>query len=517
MADTGLFGKIYNPDVLTCLANLSNDEVFTPPEIANAMLDMLPQEIFYNPDSKFLDPACKSGVFLREIAKRLLKGLEHQIPDLQERIDHILHKQLYGIAITELTSLLSRRSVYCSKYPNSEYSVSKFDNAQGNIRFKKIHHTWSDGKCVFCGAAQSQYDRNNDLETHAYELIHKLNVEEIFGMKFDVIISNPPYQLNDGGSGRGISAKPLYNQFVEQSKKLNPRFMTMIIPSRWFAGGKGLDEFRVRMLNDKHIKTIVDFANSADCFPGVNIAGGVNYFLWDREYSGPCEVTSVRGDSRVTMERNLNENDIFIRNNSSLAIMRRITSSMDKKMDTLVYSRNVFGIVSSEKGTKQPTSTNDYLLVHSELGNSITTDFISPTKVLKNHDVIKKYKVVIGKVVPRNGEVGVDPSVGYRAITTVHILKPNTVFTETYLLLATFDTIEEAENFAKYMTLKFPRFLLHETYSSMNITKGNFRFVPFLDYTKEWSDEDLYRRYSCTADEIELIESMMRPLEYVID
>lgn len=336
-------------------------------------------------------------------------------------------------------------------------------------------------------------------------------------MKFDVIISNPPYQLNDGGSGRGISAKPLYNQFVEQSKKLNPRFMTMIIPSRWFAGGKGLDEFRVRMLNDKHIKTIVDFANSADCFPGVNIAGGVNYFLWDREYLGPCEVTSVRGDSRVTMERNLNENDIFIRNNSSLAIMRRITSSMDKKMDTLVYSRNVFGIVSSEKGTKQPTSTNDYLLVHSELGNSITTDFISPTKVLKNHDVIKKYKVVIGKVVPRNGEVGVDPSVGYRAITTVHILKPNTVFTETYLLLATFDTIEEAENFAKYMTLKFPRFLLHETYSSMNITKGNFRFVPFLDYTKEWSDEDLYRRYSCTADEIELIESMMRPLEYVID
>ena len=293
--------------------------------------------------------------------------------------------------------------------------------------------------------------------------------------------------------------------------------MTMIIPSRWFAGGKGLDEFRVRMLNDKHIKTIVDFANSADCFPGVNIAGGVNYFLWDREYSGPCEVTSVRGDSRVTMERNLNENDIFIRNNSSLAIMRRITSSMDKKMDTLVYSRNVFGIVSSEKGTKQPTSTNDYLLVHSELGNSITTDFISPTKVLKNHDVIKKYKVVIGKVVPRNGEVVVDPSVGYRAITTVHILKPNTVFTETYLLLATFDTIEEAENFAKYMTLKFPRFLLHETYSSMNITKGNFRFVPFLDYTKEWSDEDLYRRYSCTADEIELIESMMRPLEYVID
>lgn len=517
MADTGLFGSIYNPDVLTCLANLSNDEVFTPPEIANQMLDMLPQEIFSNPDTTFLDPACKSGVFLREIAKRLIKGLEPQFPDLQDRLDHIYHKQLFGIAITELTSLLSRRSVYCTKYPNSAYSVSKFDDAQGNIRFKRIPHTWKDGKCIYCGAAQSQYDRSDDLETHAYEFIHRKNTKELFGMKFDVIIANPPYQLNDGGSGRGISAKPLYNQFVEQAKKLNPHYLTMIIPSRWFAGGKGLDDFRANMLNDKRIKSIVDFANSADCFPGVNIAGGVNYFLWDRDYNGTCEVTSVRGPVRVSMKRSLDENDIFIRNNSSLAIMRRITESNDVKMDTMVYSRNVFGIVSNEKGTKTPSKSDDYSLVHSELGNSIAVDYISRSKVLKNHDVIGKYKVVIGKVVPRNGEVGVDPSVGYRAITTVHVLKPNTVFTETYLLLATFDSLEAAENFAKYMTLKFPRFLLHETYSSMNITKGNFRFVPFLDYSREWTDEELYARYNCSSDEIDLIESMMRPLEYVID
>lgn len=515
-----IFSNLYKPDVLSCLADLSNDEIMTPPNMANKLLDLLPQELFRDPNIKFLDPACKSGVLLREIAKRLIAGLADKIPDLQERCDWIFNNQLYGIAITELTSLLSRRSVYCSKYPNSPFSITKFENAQGNIIYHKIKHTWKDGRCIYCGISKDNAlnDINREgMESHAYEFIHTLHPEEVFNMKFDVIISNPPYQLNDGGSGRGISAKPIYNLFVNQALKLNPRYMTMIIPSRWFAGGKGLDQFRTQMLQDKHIRKLVDFANSADCFPGIDIAGGVNYFLWDRSYQGPCEVTSMRGDEGVTLIRNLDEYDIFIRNNLSLRLIQRISSTNDIKMDTKVYSRNVFGIVSSEKGVEAKDSEHTLRLLHSQKGNSVAFGYISKSAIIKNIDLIGKYKVIIGKVVPRNGEVGVDPKIGYRAITTVRVLGPNDVFTESYLLLSAFDTKTEAENFAEYMTLKMPRFLLHETYSSMNITKSNFRFVPFPDCSVKWTDDMLFEKYHCDEKEKEMISSIIRPLEYIVE
>ena len=504
--DNTLFGKVYNPDVLSCLANLSNDEVFTPPEIVNEMLDLLPQELFQNPDTTFLDPACKTGVFLREIAKRLIKGLERQFPDLQERVDHIFHKQLFGIAITELTSLLSRRGVYCSKYPNGKFSVTKFETAEGNIRYKRIPHTWKNGKCVFCGASESEYSRGDELETHAYEFIHTHDLEKLLSMKFDVIISNPPYALNDGGNA--ASAKAIYQLFVKSAKKLEPRYVTMIIPARWYTNGKGLgiDEFRNNMLSDDRISHLVDFANSADCFPGVMIAGGVCYFLWERDYRGACHILNKSGKTEVTSFRSLHEFEIFVRNNIAVEIIRKIRAKTTMFLNATVRARSSFGISSVERGTEEKDRINDVILP-----SSAGKGWYHKDKITDKEHILNKYKVIITYAMSGGNKPTSEGN--YQVISSLQILKPNEVCTETYLVLGAYDDEQTAKNMQSYVATKFFRFLLLQALTSIHITRDSFCFVPMQDFSQPWTDEELYAKYGLTEEEIAFIESLIRHME----
>lgn len=518
MAD--FYQNTYNPDVLSCLANLSNDEVFTPPEIVNRMLDLLPQELFRSPDTTFLDPATKSGVFLREIAKRLLVGLEYQIPDLQQRIDHIYHRQLFGIAITEMTSLLARRSVYCSKYPNGKYSVTRFEDAEGNIRFKKLQHTWRNRKCVFCGASQSEYDRDESLETHAYELIHTTHPERIFNMKFDVIIGNPPYQLSDGGNQS--SALPIYQKFIQQAKKLQPRYLSMIVPARWFTGGRGLDSFRDEMLTDNRIRVIHDYTNSSDCFPGVEIKGGVCFFLWKRDERGLCSVYEHTGEETTYAERPLLENgmETFIRNERAISILKKVSAKRENSFSEILNGGRFFGfhtrIIWNDKtnGTIQTADGAGTFPIKASKSERFCIKvyiahgecWIQKESIQKNFEYINQYKVII----PRSGNPG------STILGKPKISEPGSCSSNTYVVALLPENNNEkriAENIVSYLATNFLRFLVSLKTSTQDMPPKAYAFVPMQDFSEPWTDEKLYKKYGLTEDEIVFIESMIRPMD----
>ena len=509
------YTSLYNPDVLSTLANLSSDEVFTPPHIVNQMLDMLPQELFKDKNAKFLDPATKSGVFLREIAKRLLVGLKDQIPDLQQRIDHIFQEQLFGIAITEMTSLLSRRSLYCSKYPNSKYSISLFDSVEGNIRYKSVYHKWVKGKCILCGASKKVLDREKDFETHAYEFIHTSEIKEMKNMKFDVIIGNPPYQLSDGGAGS--SAIPIYQKFIQQAKKLKPKYLSMIVPARWYTGGRGLDEFRSEMLNDDRIREIHDFTKASDCFPGVEIKGGVCYFLWSRDSRGQCKVSTHVGNEITSIsERSLLEPglDTFIRDERQIHILNKVRSHNEDSFYDIVSANDPFGydvrVENSYKRIKPTFSTVPFdnavsFYYYGWQKNGV--GYVTNDSIRKGNEYIDKYKIFISRA------YGAGDDYPHQILNKPFVGERYSVCTETYTMIGPFDDKNQLENCMQYISTRFFRFLVALMKNTQSAAQKVYKLVPLQDFSEPWNDEKLYEKYNISKEEIDFIESMIRPMD----
>lgn len=520
-----------NPDVLTCIANLSNDEVFTPPEFANRMLDTLAEawaadhggaSLWADKTVKFLDPCTKSGVFLREITSRLAKGLADEMPDLEERVNHILTQQVYGIGITHLTSLLARRSVYCSKHAQGKHSIAKsFSSDDGNIWFERMEHTWHNGRCSYCGASQAALDRGEGLETHAYAFIHtddiRTRVAELFGgdMQFDVIIGNPPYQLGDGGGGGGASATPIYNLFVEAALSLEPRYAVMITPSRWFSGGKGLDNFRDRMLRDHRFVKLVDFPQLYDVFPGVKIRGGISYWLWGRDHDGGCEVVTMIGNEVIgkPVVRKLDAYDVFVRRNEAVRILDkvacyRVNGQPEPSLGDHVSARKPFGLT-NQRGKATPTGMKNPVLVY---GNQHTSH-LERSVITSNVSWVDQWKVFLVKAHGTSGRDDVT------ILGEPVVAGPGTACTETYLVIGICANEAEARNLAAYMRTRFVRFLVSLRKITQNITRDSYRFVPLLPMDRLWTDEDLYKRYGITSDQIAFIESLIaeRPTDELGD
>lgn len=512
-----------NPDVLTCIANLSNDEVFTPPELANRILDTLAAawaaehdgaDIWADKGVKFLDPCTKSGVFLREITRRLTQGLAHEYPDLSERVDHILTNQVFGIGITQLTSLLARRSLYCSRHAKGEHSIAKsFTHDDGNVWFKRTEHTWKDERCKYCGVNKGAYGRGKELETHAYAFIHTDNiairVSEIFGenMQFDVIVGNPPYQLGSDGGTRDM---PIYQHFIEQAKQLQPRFLAMVIPSRWMASGLGLSEFRQTMLGDRRIRELIDFPAASDVFPGVEIKAGVCYFLWDAAHDGDCNVTTIRGGEKIgPVKRQLGEFDVLVRDSRAMSILHKVLKAGENSINTILARDKEFGWTSNFDGFHDKARADDLPLYYIRKMKR-DVGYIARKEVTKSAHLIDTWKVLVPKAF--NG----GDALPHQILGKPLIAPSPSVCTQSFLFFYV-GSSKAATSLQSYYSTRFFRFLVSLRKITQDATHSAYAWVPVQAWNRTWTDEALYERYGITKKEQAFIESQVREMSVVED
>ena len=504
------------PDILDVIAALSSDAVPTPPLLARALLDLLPDEVWENPDYRWLDPATKSGSILREVARRLMGGLANWEPDPQKRAEHILRNMIYGVGITQVHAEMTRRSLYVSRDATSSLSLVQFDTPDGNLPFVAADHAYptnkdgaASGPCRICGAPV-RLERGDTRENYAYAFIHgAYPSEEMKDMKFDVIVGNPPYQTGTEGTNRTL---PVYQLFVDQAISLDPKYVAMIIPSRWFSGGLGLDDFRLRMIADRRMHTIVDNPKASDCFSGVTIKGGVNYFLWDRDWNGDCEFsTRVNGKVVSSSKRDLRRGQgVLIRDNRAAEIVERVMQKELASLESEVQPRLAFGDKFRTNFRGATTASQEAtlpIIYNSGIG------YISPDELERGQHLVEKWKVLLPMASSGEASLGEDGLLVDVVLGEPIAVAPGSVCTETYFIAGALGSRKATENLARYLTTKFVRFLVLQRKTTQHLTPDRFRFVPAMDFTRAWSDRDLYEHFELSPEEIEYIEATIRPRE----
>jgi site-specific DNA-methyltransferase (adenine-specific) len=494
------------PDILDCLAQLSNSQVPTPPKIARAMLDLLPAEVWTDPDLRWIDPFTKSGVFLREVASRLLDGLAEAEPDLGRRREHIFREMLFGCAITQITGIIARRTLYYSREADGERSVVAFDRDHGNVPFVAAEHTFEeDRSCVVCGAPAS-LERGEGRENYAYAFIHGVYpTKEMETMKFDVIVGNPPYQVDSDGNTRTM---PIYQHFVRRAIEMDPKYLLMITPSRWFAAGLGLSEFRSQMLADRRMRELVDFRVERDAFPGVNINGGVSYFLWDRDHDGPCSVTHIApgGTASGPEKRYLDEFDLLVRQNEAVAILRKVRALDEKTFECQVSARKPFDLDTDYRGLERKPRGADALVLH----EARRLSWARRTDIVKNVAWADLWKVLVPAASDGNESF---PLPIWDMATGPYVASPGHVCNGSYLVVAPGPTQTRAVRTAIYLRTRFVRFLVSLRKITQHNIADRFAFVPDLPMNQVWTDAKLYERYGLTPNDVAFIESQIKEMD----
>ncbi len=492
-------------DILEVIADLSNDEVFTPPRLVNEMLDQLPASVWTDPNFRWLDPGTKTGVFLREVAKRLLAGLSEQFASSEECLEHILSKMLHGIAITELTSLLARRSLYCSKDATSDAATVRMPNPEGNIWFNRSEHTFDKKqRCVECGSQMR--DGNPDAENHAYGFVHlsgRQQWEKVMPSTFDVILGNPPYQLSTGQES--AQAVPIYHRFIQTAIDLDPKYLLMVVPTRWMVGGMGLGDFRKRMLADRRMATLFDFPNGQDVFPAVNIKGGVCYFLWDAAHDGPCRVVTVREGERVDdVSRTLDEFDVFIRSQASLEILRQVQAQDESSIIEMISAQKPYGLPTNARSTSDAKKGVTVVAVS---GGKRTELFVNNTDIVEMGMPLQSWRVLVPKAGSDGGQRIPDPVLGQP-----QVVPPGVACTESFIAIGPFASEEEAANLEAYLRTRFFRFLVSLRKITQDALRNVYRWVPQQAFDRAWTDDELFDRYGFSEVQREHIVSMVKEL-----